>query len=88
MSEPELILWSRLKQLRRRGFHLRRQYPFRGYFLDFACLSRRLAIKVDGGQHAKDAQAEHDAIRDRVLARHGSACCGFRPGKFGGTWTV
>ena len=71
MSEPEIILWSRLRRLRSQGFPIRRQYPFRGYFLDFACLSRRVVIEVDGFQHADDRQAEHDAVRDRILERHG-----------------
>src|SRR4051812_14636217 len=71
MSEPEIMLWSRLRRLRDRGFHIRRQYPFRGYYLDFACLSRRLAIEVDGFQHSDDRQADHDAVRDRILERHG-----------------
>jgi very-short-patch-repair endonuclease len=71
MTEPEVILWSRLKKLRNLGFHIRRQIPFRGYYLDFACLDRRLVIEVDGGHHADDAQAAHDAVRDRVLEREG-----------------
>ena len=71
MSEPEIVLWSRLRRLRDRGYHIRRQYPFRGYYLDFACLSRRLVIEVDGYQHGDDRHAEHDAVRDRILRRHG-----------------
>jgi very-short-patch-repair endonuclease len=71
MSEPEVILWSHLKRLRTRGFHIRRQFPFHGYFLDFVCLARRLVIEIDGCQHADDLQAEHDAIRDRILNRQG-----------------
>jgi very-short-patch-repair endonuclease len=71
MTKPEIILWSRLKRLRERGYHFRRQAPFRGYYLDFVCFTRRLAIEVDGGQHNEDAQAEHDAVRDRILSRHG-----------------
>jgi very-short-patch-repair endonuclease len=71
MSEPEVILWARLKRLRERGFHIRRQFPFRGCFLDFVCFSRRLVIEVDGSQHGEEAQAEHDAVRDRMLARQG-----------------
>jgi very-short-patch-repair endonuclease len=71
MTEPEVILWSRLKRLRAKGFHIRRQVPFRGYYLDFACLDRRLVIEVDGGHHGDDAQAAHDAVRDRVLKREG-----------------
>jgi len=71
LSEPEVILWSRLKPLRTRGLHFRRQAPFRGYFLDFVCYTRRLVIEVDGSQHGEDRQAEHDAVRDAVLRRHG-----------------
>jgi very-short-patch-repair endonuclease len=71
MSEPEVMLWSRLRRLRDHGFPIRRQFPFRGYYLDFACLSRRVVIEVDGSQHGDDRQSEHDAVRDRILARHG-----------------
>ena len=71
MSEPEVMLWSRLRRLRARGFHIRRQFPFRDYYLDFACLSRRLVIEVDGSQHADEVQSAHDAVRDRILQRQG-----------------
>ena len=71
MSEPEVMLWSRLKRLRERGFHVRRQAPFRGYFLDFVCYAHRLVIEVDGSQHAEDIQADHDLVRDKLLTRHG-----------------
>lgn len=81
MSEPEVILWSRLKRLRERGFAFRRQFPFRGYFLDFACLSYRLVVEVDGSQHADDLQAEHDFVRDRILERHGFRVLRFTAGE-------
>jgi very-short-patch-repair endonuclease len=71
MSEPEVMLWARLKRLRDRGFHIRRQAPFHGYYLDFVCHTRRLVIEVDGFQHGGDAQADHDAVRDRILASKG-----------------
>lgn len=71
MSVPEVRLWSRLKRLRARGFHIRRQAPFRGYFLDFVCFAQRLVIEVDGGQHGEDAQIAHDKVRDTVLRREG-----------------
>ncbi|MFC3080242.1 endonuclease domain-containing protein [Phenylobacterium terrae] len=71
MSSHEVRLWSRLKRLRERGFHIRRQAPFRGYFLDFVCFSRRLVIEVDGSQHQDEVQADHDLVRDRILAREG-----------------
>jgi very-short-patch-repair endonuclease len=71
MTEPEVILWSRLKTLRGEGFQFRRQAPFRGYILDFVCFARKVAIEVDGGQHGEDGQAAHDAMRDAVLKREG-----------------
>jgi very-short-patch-repair endonuclease len=71
MTEPEVILWSRLKRLRAAGFHFRRQVPFRGYYLDFTCFERRVVIEVDGGHHGEDEQAAHDAVRDAVLEREG-----------------
>jgi very-short-patch-repair endonuclease len=80
MSEPEVILWSRFKRLRTRSFHIRRQFPFRGYFLDFVCLSRRLVIEVDRAQHADDLQSEHDAVRDRILRREGFRVLRFSAG--------
>jgi very-short-patch-repair endonuclease len=71
LSRPEVILWGRLRRLREHGFHIRRQAPFKGYYLDFVCYSRRVVIEVDGGQHGDDRQAEHDAVRDAILRRHG-----------------
>jgi very-short-patch-repair endonuclease len=69
MTEPEIWLWARLKRLRERDFHFRRQRPFRGYYLDFVCFDRRLVVEVDGGQHSDPLQAEHDGVRDAILAR-------------------
>jgi very-short-patch-repair endonuclease len=70
-SAPERHLWKFLRTLREEGHHFRRQAPFRGYYLDFVCLVRRLVIEVDGSQHGADFQAQHDAVRDAVLSRAG-----------------
>lgn len=69
LNPPEARMWAALKRLRAKGYHSRRQVPFRGYFLDFACHSRRLVIEVDGCSH--DLRWEHDRIRGAVLAREG-----------------
>ena len=71
MTEPEVWLWARLKRLHERGYHFRRQRPFRGYYLDFVCIDRLLVVEVDGGQHNEPLQAEHDGVRDAVLSRAG-----------------
>ena len=84
MSEPERILWSRLRRLRERGFKIRRQCPFEGYFLDFVCLSRKVVIEVDGGQHNDDWQADHDLVRDKLLRRHGFTVLRFWAGEVRG----
>ena len=71
MSAGEAKLWSALKRMRSQGFHFRRQKPFRGYYLDFVCINRRLIIEVDGSQHTEDAQIARDLVRDRVAWRQG-----------------
>ncbi|WP_332772843.1 endonuclease domain-containing protein [Phenylobacterium sp.] len=71
MPREEVRLWARLKRLRERGFHIRRQAPIRGYYLDFVCFSRRLVIELDGSQHAEDGRKAHDEVRDAVLKREG-----------------
>ena len=71
MSQMEVKLWSRLKKLRADGYRFRRQAPFRGYYLDFVCFTRRLVIEVDGAQHSEDEAREHDQVRDAVLRREG-----------------
>jgi very-short-patch-repair endonuclease len=71
LTPTEARLWGALKQLRSRGHHFRRQAPFRGYVLDFVCFSRKLVIEVDGPSHEAVEQADHDVVRDAVLAREG-----------------
>jgi very-short-patch-repair endonuclease len=72
MTEPEVWLWSRLKRLHAKGYHFRRQHPFKGYFLDFACIDRMVVVEVDGSQHNDGPQWEHDGVRDAVLKRAGN----------------
>lgn len=66
-TEAEKRLWSRLRgsQL---GEKFTRQYPVGGYVVDFACRSLRLAIELDGGQHANSAA---DEARTRLIEAHG-----------------
>jgi very-short-patch-repair endonuclease len=47
----------------------RRQHPIGPYVVDFACPGRKLAIELDGGQHA--IQQEADAARTREIVRRG-----------------
>ncbi|WP_448657934.1 endonuclease domain-containing protein [Sphingomonas sp. CJ99] len=71
-NPPEVLLWRALK-LRPGGFKFRRQHPIGPYSLDFACLSARLAIEIDGEAHDRGNALDKDQVRDRTLM-----ACGFR----------
>jgi very-short-patch-repair endonuclease len=77
MTKFERKLWFALRTLRPRGFHFRRQSPFRGYYLDFVEHDAKLVIEIDGSQHFDCGQVQHDVIRDRVLGREGYAAIRF-----------
>jgi len=55
MTETERRLWSRLRSKQIDGYKFRRQVPVGPYFVDFLCISARLAIEVDGPFHEDDA---------------------------------
>jgi very-short-patch-repair endonuclease len=71
MTEPEVMLWSRL--CGRKGEHptFRRQRPFGATILDFYCPSVRLAVEVDGATHWDDEAQARDAARDHRLGQQG-----------------
>ena len=71
LTPSEARLWSVLRGLRADGLHFRRQAPWRGYFLDFACIDRLVAVEVDGASHGDEDRARKDRVRDAVLAREG-----------------
>ncbi|MND99326.1 hypothetical protein D3C80_917100 [compost metagenome] len=71
LTPSEARLWSALRGLRTDGLHFRRQAPLRGYFLDFACIDRLVAVEVDGASHGDEDRARKDRVRDAVLARQG-----------------
>ncbi|MDP1735969.1 MAG: DUF559 domain-containing protein [Caulobacter sp.] len=71
MTPMEVRPWKRPRTLRAEGLHFRRQTPFRGYYLDFVCFSRRLVVELDRGQHSDEPQEAHDTVRDAVLKREG-----------------
>jgi very-short-patch-repair endonuclease len=73
LSPPEARLWKALRSLRREGLIFRRQAPVRGYYLDFACLGRRIDIEVDGAHHFDPERMRRDRIRDRILGEAGFA---------------
>jgi very-short-patch-repair endonuclease len=70
LSLPEVVLWQQLRG-RSVGYRFRRQFPFRGFVMDFACLERRLVIEVDSESHSMGNRPQRDIRRDRLLADTG-----------------
>jgi very-short-patch-repair endonuclease len=68
-TEAEKALWLRLNNEQIEGFKFRRQVSIGRYVADFACLSERLVIEVDGGQH--DDRKPRDDARTRWLGTQG-----------------
>jgi very-short-patch-repair endonuclease len=68
-SRAEQKVWELLRGHRIGGAKFRRQYPIGPYFTDFACISRKLVIEIDGDHHA--FQVEADARRTATMEREG-----------------
>jgi very-short-patch-repair endonuclease len=70
-TEAEQRLWKALHKLSLEGSHFRRQVPIGPYVADFACLSARLIIEVDGSQHGEPEGLVKDAERTAWLKSQG-----------------
>ena len=65
MPDAEVMLWKLLRNRSIAGAKFRRQHPVDRYILDFYCDEKKLAIELDGSQHAD--QSEYDQKRDAYL---------------------
>jgi very-short-patch-repair endonuclease len=68
-SRAEKICWDLTRDRRISGVKVRRQHPIGPYFADFACLSKKLVIEIDGEHHAFQVAA--DARRTTEMEREG-----------------
>jgi BirA family biotin operon repressor/biotin-[acetyl-CoA-carboxylase] ligase len=66
-TEAEKRLWSHLRG-RQMGVQFTRQYQIDDFVVDFACRRLKLAIELDGGQHADNPA---DDARTEVVEAHG-----------------
>jgi very-short-patch-repair endonuclease len=73
MTEPEIMLWSRLKGRRLNRPIFRRQFALGSMILDFYCPAARLAVEVDGRTHWDDDSRAKDEACDAWLAGQGIA---------------
>lgn len=66
-TKAERLLWLRLRQYRPR---FTRQLVVGPYIVDLACREARLAVELDGGQHAEQT-ADYDGRRTAFLEDKG-----------------
>jgi very-short-patch-repair endonuclease len=67
-TDAEIRLWSRLRGKQLGGHKFTTQFPIGGFVVDFAERTARIAIELDGGQHAESAT---DAERTAIIEAHG-----------------
>ena len=68
-TPAERSLWLRLRHSRESGMRFTRQLPVGPYVIDLACRKAKLAIELDGGQHAD--RVAHDRVRSAFLEAQG-----------------
>jgi very-short-patch-repair endonuclease len=67
-TDAETKMWRLLRDRRLAQFKFRRQVPFQDFILDFVCFEKRLAVEIDGSQHA---YSERDTAREAALLAEG-----------------
>ncbi|MGA9088057.1 MAG: endonuclease domain-containing protein, partial [Bradyrhizobium sp.] len=71
MTRAETLLWRYLKANRVDGLGFRRQVPFRNHIVDFACLSAKLIVELDGESHEFEERQRADRNRDAFFVSEG-----------------
>ncbi|PTM92812.1 very-short-patch-repair endonuclease [Mycoplana dimorpha] len=71
MTKAEAAMWNLLRDFRPRGAHFRRETPIGPYIADFAWLSARIIVEVDGDSHETAGGRRHDRNRDAFLRSQG-----------------
>ena len=71
MTQPETILWSKLKSKNIYGYKFRRQQPIFDYIVDFYCHDLKLIVEVDGQIHALIENIDPDNKRENMLRANG-----------------
>lgn len=66
-TDAEMALWKKLRNKGFFGLKFFRQFSVGAYVVDFYCPTYKLAIELDGGQHAKEENKEYDDVRTEYL---------------------
>jgi very-short-patch-repair endonuclease len=64
-------MWTYLHSFRPHGARFRRQAPIGNYIVDFAWLSARIVVEVDGATHEQAEVAARDERKDAFLRGEG-----------------
>ena len=67
LTDAEAKLWSELRGRQVQGYKFRRQHPIDDYVADFACLSAKLVIEIDGATHSTEEELAYDRQRTVLL---------------------
>lgn len=70
-TPAEVKLWQDLREMKKQGYHFRRQAPIGNYIVDFVCHSAKVVIELDGEHHALEPQKSADVVRDSWLKTQG-----------------
>ncbi|MCA9129812.1 MAG: endonuclease domain-containing protein [Planctomycetales bacterium] len=68
-TKAESLLWELVRSSQLCGLKIRRQHPIGPYFADFACLSKRFVVELDGDYH--DQVCAEDLSRQKHLESMG-----------------
>ena len=71
LTKAERAMWDILREFRPFGARFRRETPVGPYVCDFAWLSARLIVEVDGDSHETEQGRQHDKKRDAFLSARG-----------------
>ena len=77
-TEPEAILWKRLRNRQLLGYKFRRQHVINDYIVDFFCREKQLVIEIDGPYHDDPIQNGLDKNREQTLIENGYYLLRFR----------
>ena len=68
-TDAEKLLWNHLRSRQVANCKFRRQYSIEQYIVDFICLTQKLIIELDGGQH--NEANDYDTTRTKFLTAKG-----------------
>ena len=71
LTKAEAKMWDLLRDFRPRGARFRRETPIGPYIADFAWLSKKIVIEVDGDSHETAEGRSHDRVRDAWMRDQG-----------------